>query len=137
LKKANYTHRILAKLIDVAIVSPFLKLGFMGGVFAATYLLLSDGYKGRSLGKLVVGLEVRVKALNGEWRLCDFKDSFIRNLIFGVVVFSQSIPILGFFLVLLGLGLIAVEIYFIYMDEQGIRLGDIFADSKVVDLPKS
>jgi len=109
----------------------------MGGVFAATYLLLSDGYKGRSLGKLVVGLEVRVKALNGEWRLCDFKDSFIRNLIFGVVVFSQSIPILGFFLVLLGLGLIAVEIYFIYMDEQGIRLGDIFADSKVVDLPKS
>ena len=40
----------------------------------------------------------------------------------------------GFFIVLpLGILFLLVEAYFVYADDHGIRIGDIYADTQVID----
>lgn len=132
--KANLLNRFLAKFID------FLVIGFLatvikapiGSLAALTYSLIADGFfDGRSLGKKLVGLRV----VNLKTRMpCNFKDSILRNIPIAAVVLFALIPILGWILLFTaGLVIMLFESYLIYSDEGGIRIGDIFADTQVVD----
>ena len=132
--KANLLHRFLAKFIDfliIGILATVLKAPF-GTLAALTYALIGDGFfDGRSLGKKLIGLRV----VNLKTGLpCSFKDSIMRNIPIGLTVLFALIPILGWILLFTaGLVMILFESYLIYSDTGGIRIGDIFADTQVID----
>jgi len=133
MKKADMVHRALAKLIDFLVMG-FLSTipSFVGVAAACTYILISDGFQGRSFGKRLIGLRVMVDR-DGQ-HPCSFRDSMIRNLPYAVVIVLAGIPILNWILFpTVGLFIVAVEAYFVYADDKGIRLGDIFADTQVID----
>ena len=138
MKKADYIYRILAKAIDFLLVGPLATAGIYGIFSAAIYLVISDGFfSGQSVGKKLIGLQVKVRLSGGDYRNCSFRESIVRNLLFGVIVILGSIPIIGPFIFLpIGVVLTLVEFYFIYVDPLGIRLGDIFASSQVFDAPR-
>lgn len=134
-RKADLLNRFLAKFIDFLIIGA---LGTaikapVGSMAALTYSLIADGFfDGRSLGKKLIGLKV----VNLKTGLpCNFKDSILRNIPIGLIaLFVFFIPILGLILFFtVGLVVLLFESYLIYTDDGGIRIGDIFADTQVVD----
>ncbi|HLG19159.1 MAG TPA: RDD family protein [Bdellovibrionota bacterium] len=133
MKKADNLHRALAKGIDFLIVGTLCTIpSFVGIVAGAMYILISDGFfRGQSVGKKLIGL--RVVVTQGEPKRCSFQDSMIRNLPYGVAIFLGSFPFGWFLFFTVGLFVVAVEAYFVYADDQGVRLGDIFADTQVID----
>jgi hypothetical protein len=57
----------------------------------------------------------------------------LRNAPFALVALFSALPILWLVFFLAGLPIVAFEAWRAYTDQQGIRLGDIFADTQVVD----
>lgn len=134
-RKADLLNRFLAKFIDFLIIGA---LGTaikapVGSMAALTYALIADGFfDGRSLGKKMIGLKV----INLKTGLpCNFRDSILRNIPIGIIpLFIFFIPFLGLILLFsVGLVVLLFESYLIYTDDGGIRIGDIFADTQVVD----
>lgn len=132
--KANLLNRFLAKFIDFLIVGALAVVlkAPIGSLAALTYSFIADGFfDGRSLGKKLIGLRV-VNLKTG--KPCNYKDSIFRNIPIGITVMFALIPILGWILLFtVGLVMILFESYLIYSDVGGIRIGDIFADTQVVD----
>jgi uncharacterized RDD family membrane protein YckC len=132
--KANLLNRFLAKFIDFLVIGALATVAKapIGSLAALTYSLIADGFfDGRSLGKKVIGLRV----VNLKTGLpCSFKDSILRNIPIGIVVLFALIPLLGWILLFTaGLVIILFESYLVYSDDGGIRVGDIFADTQVID----
>jgi uncharacterized RDD family membrane protein YckC len=134
-KKGDNVHRAAAKGIDLVAVGVFSLLPRVGILAAALYLLISDGFfRGQSIGKKLLALRVVLTEPGTEGRPCTFRRSMIRNLPYAIVVFLGSIPVFGWFIVLpLGVLFLLIEAYFVYADEQGIRIGDIYAGTQVID----
>ena len=134
MKKADSLHRILAKGIDFLIVGGLSLVPFVGVPAGILYILISDGFfNGRSVGKKLIGLSVTFTGGRAPGRPCDFRGSMVRNLLFGVVALFGILPLLNLVLFPIGLLLVLIETYFLYFDDQGIRVGDIFAQTKVSD----
>ncbi|MEZ4818729.1 MAG: RDD family protein [Bdellovibrionota bacterium] len=102
-------------------------------MFGIFYLLAADGFfQGQSLGKRIVGLHVRyISSMQGQYTACPYSQSAIRNMPFALTLFLSTLPILGKLFILLGLIFIGIEIYFMYSDDEGIRIGDIYAKTRV------
>lgn len=136
-EKPDLFNRYLAKFIDLLIVLALSRLdtvlGFIAPLMGLTYILISDGlFHGASLGKMLIGLKVVIEK-NGR-SPCTFKHSTLRNIPIGIVVFFLIIPFWGWVLFFtLGLLIIGVESYQIYQDPSGFRLGDLLAETRVVD----
>lgn len=133
--KANLLNRFLAKFIDFLIIGALAVIikAPVGSLAALTYSLIADGFiGGRSLGKRLIGLRV----LNLKTGMpCNFRDSIFRNVPIGLTVMFALIPILGWILLFtVGAVIILFECYLIYTDLDGIRIGDILADTVVVDM---
>ncbi len=132
--RANLLNRFLAKFIDFLLIGALATVvkAPIGSLAALTYSLIADGFfDGRSLGKKLIGLRV-VNLRTG--MPCNFKDSILRNIPIAAVVLFALIPILGWILLFTaGVVIILFESYLIYSDEGGIRIGDIFADTQVID----
>lgn len=106
------------------------------GIFAAAlYILISDGFfRGQSVGKKLVGLRVVLTDSGVEGKRCSFRRSVVRNLPYGFIVVFGSIPLFGLFIVLpLGVLFLMIEAYFVYADDRGIRIFDIYAGTQVID----
>ncbi|MDD5224195.1 MAG: RDD family protein [bacterium] len=136
-EKPELFNRYLAKFIDLLLVLALAKLdrifGFVAPLMGMTYILISDGFfEGKSLGKKFVGLQVVIER---ETLLpCNFKHSTLRNLPIGVVVLFLVIPFWGWVLFFtLGLAILGVEAYQIYQDPSGLRLGDLIAETRVLE----
>ncbi len=124
--------RLLAKGIDlflVLILAIFLYP--LGLILAITYLGLSDGLRGgQSVGKRLIGMGV-ISLEDG--KPCRFKQSLIRNLPFLVPLICAIIPLWGLIIgILLGVPLVAIEIYLLFKLDSGHRLGDVMADTSVI-----
>ncbi len=135
LGKADLTHRLLARFIDFLIGAAFcLVLYPVGVLMGATYIAIADGlFDGRSLGKRIIGLRV-VRAADGG--PITFKDSLIRNCIYAIVYLFYLIPYLRWVLIpTVGLLIVAFEIYYLVVDPSGFRVGDLAADTQVIDDP--
>lgn len=132
--RANLLNRFLAKFIDFLVIGAMATVvkAPIGSLAALTYSLIADGFfDGRSLGKKMIGLRV-VNLRTG--MPCNFKDSILRNIPIAAVVMFALIPILGWILLFTaGVVIMLFESYLIYSDEGGIRIGDIFADTQVID----
>jgi uncharacterized RDD family membrane protein YckC len=138
-EKADLLERSLAKLIDFIIAWALFYFPFpVGPIAAITYLLIVDGLKGgNSPGKRIIGLKVISLARQGA--PCDFRESILRNLPFGVLILAYLIigwiPYAGpLTVVLVALAVIAFEVMLVYNDEKGIRFGDRIADTMVVEV---
>lgn len=128
-RKAGILLRILAKAIDFIIVATAIslipKVGFFAGLI---YILISDGlFDGRSIGKKVMRLRV-VKADTGE--SCTYRDSILRNSVFGVMLILYKVPLIGWLFVL---AITAFEFLLMLGNRNGMRLGDNITNTKVVE----
>ena len=85
---------------------------------------------GQSLGKRVMGFSVISLEDGGP---CTLKQSVIRNLPILIPWGLLVIPFLGWIMAfLLGVPLIALEVYLISKINSGHRLGDVMADTSVL-----
>lgn len=135
--KADLGKRAAAALIDwvitwvIALVIPFL-----GGIIAAAYMLLRDGFDisfmdRRSLGKKL--LKLRPVTLDAS--PVDLAVSMKRNWVFAIGPVLMIFPIVGWILgSIIGLVLGIVEIILVLTDPEGRRIGDKIANTKVVEV---
>jgi uncharacterized RDD family membrane protein YckC len=130
--KADLTLRGLARLVDFAIAFLLVKSSTQfGPLLAALFLLFADGLmSGQSIGKRLFGVRAVVIPRRAP---AGYHESLLRNAPFALVVVFWSVPVLWPVLLVAGLPILALESYLICTDRLGIRVGDIFADTQVVD----
>lgn len=124
--KAELGPRIIARLLDLAVAGLFAWMGLPGLLVALAYLLFADALPhGQSPGKRLMGL--RVVHIPSR-RPAGPVQAMVRNLpiaacfaLHPVLAGLLAIPVLGF------------ELYMLYTDPLGIRIGDIFSDTQVID----
>lgn len=131
--KADLLHRAVARFADViiAVLADRLLPG-VGGLVAIAYLLLADGlFMGQSPGKKLGGVKViNLKTRQG----ARYRESILRNVPFALVAVFYYIPIIGWVLFpVAGLFILAFESYMAWTDRLGLRIGDVFADTQVID----
>ena len=129
---ADPVARVAAKIIDVLLAALVARLAPpVGMALGLMYLLVGDGMDGgRSVGKRLLGLRV-VQPKTGE--VGTVRQSLMRNAHLALLYGLVFVPLLGLILVVvLGTFILAVEIYAIFNDEHGLRMGDLFAETIVV-----
>ena len=62
-----------------------------------------------------------------------YRESMLRNADFALVALFYVVPLGWILLGLVGLPVVAFEAWMVWTDRLGIRIGDIFADTQVVD----
>ncbi len=127
--KAGLLLRAIAKLVDFIIIAIAIKAVPQVGYFAGlAYLLISDGlFDGRSLGKKIIRLRV-ISTETGN--PATFRDSMVRNITLGFSLLLYKIPLLGWIFALL---ITVLEFLLMLGNEEGLRLGDDLANTKVVE----
>jgi uncharacterized RDD family membrane protein YckC len=129
--KADLTLRALARLTDFTIAFALAQIYQLGPILAAMYLLVADGlFQGQSVGKKVFGVRAVVVPRRAP---AGYYESMLRNASFALVAVFWSVPLLWPVLFVAGVPIVAFEAYMIFTDRLGIRIGDIFADTQVVD----
>lgn len=131
--KASLLLRGGARLVDVLIAwTLYQSTGPAGIVIALLYLLFADGMiQGQSPGKKLFGVKVvylpnRQSARN--------RDSVLRNAPFGLIIILSMMPELGFKAFVAGILVIGgIEAVKCWRDRDGLRLGDLWAQTQVVD----
>ncbi|MBS1958777.1 MAG: RDD family protein [Bdellovibrionales bacterium] len=136
MKYASAKKRFFAKFIDILFIV-FLGLAWRGGpgsILGFIYSLVADGlpfqkWKGQSLGKKVVGIQVLSTS--------PLKSSVLRNIPMAVVAFLMIIPFWGWILaVIVGIPVALIELSLIARAERHQRLGDVMAESFVIESEK-
>jgi uncharacterized RDD family membrane protein YckC len=130
--KADLTLRGLARLADFTLSWAIAQTApQIGPLLAAFYLLVADGLmSGQSVGKKIFGVRTVVvpRRAPASWH-----ESMLRNAPFALVAVFYAVPLLWPVLFVVGLPIVGFEAYMIFTDRLGIRIGDIFADTQVVD----
>lgn len=125
-------YRILARHLDLLIAGA-LAVGVreLGPGLALAYTLLADGLPGgRSLGKRMAGLKV-VRASGGA--PCGYRESVLRNVDLAMGLLFAVTPFLGwFFAAGVGGAVYGYELFLLWSDEEGLRIGDLLAETRVV-----
>lgn len=142
-RRAHPVRRVTAKFVDLAVVmvlSAMLYYPF-GPLFGFLYSLFADAlplkrFSGQSFGKKILKLKViSLKPGATANTRITYRDSMWRNAPVGVATFFALIPIWGWaILALIGFPLMIVEIYLLVRAPRGQRLGDVMADTEVVEL---
>jgi uncharacterized RDD family membrane protein YckC len=126
--KAELLPRLVAKSIDfvVAYLLAWIVPG-IGPLAGMAYLMAADAiHEGQSIGKRLMGIKtVHVPSR----RPCSLVQSAIRNLPPAIAFALTLNPVLA----LVAGPLLAFEAYMAFSDALGIRIGDIFADTQVID----
>ncbi len=126
--RAGLLLRVISKLLDFIIIAAVAEIIPRAGFFAGlAYLLIGDGlFQGQSLGKKLIGL--RVVSIDTE-RQCSFRDSILRNSIFGIGYMLYKIPFLGWVFILI---ILIFEFIILLGSKEKMRLGDEIAKTIVV-----
>jgi uncharacterized RDD family membrane protein YckC len=130
--KADLSLRLLARLADFTLSLVISQAIVQAGpLLAAAYLLAADGLlAGQSIGKRIFGLRtmnVRRRAPAG------YVESALRNAPFALVAIFYAVPFLWPVLLVAGAPILAFETWMVFSDRDGVRIGDILADTQVVD----
>jgi uncharacterized RDD family membrane protein YckC len=128
-KRASLLLRIFAKVLDFILIAAAAEVVPNAGFYAGLlYLLISDGlFDGRSIGKLLIGL--RVVSMTGD-EPCTVKESIVRNAPLGAALLLYKLPWIGWIFILL---VSLVEFLILLGSKNGMRLGDEFAKTTVVE----
>ena len=130
--KADVALRGLARGVDFLVAFAMAQLGHeLGAILAVVYLLLADGFlHGQSPGKRIFG----VRAMQIPRKApASYRESMLRNADFALIALFYVVPLGWILLLLVGVPVIAFEAWMVWTDRLGIRIGDIFADTQVVD----
>ena len=140
--KAEISKRIVAVIIDAVISVLVGLIPWIGGIISAAYWVLRDGMElefmdNRSVGKKLM----KLRPLTADGQKVDMMMSIQRNWMFGlggILWFLAYIPIIGW-LLMVPVGLVAlvfgvIELIKVLTDEEGRRLGDVWAKTKVVEV---
>ena len=131
--KAELLPRLLARLTDF-ILAALLALcaGDAGTVLAVLFLLFADGMlHGQSPGKKLMGIKVVLLESRED---ADFRASALRNFPFAFVPLLHLVPSMGHLLLwTVGPALLLFEGARVVSDGLGLRLGDLCAQTQVVD----
>jgi hypothetical protein len=132
--KASLLLRFGARVFDVAVAwGLYVTAGQAGSVVALLYLLLGDGMlNGQSPGKKLCGIKVIYLPTRTAAR---YRDSVLRNAPFALIILLGMMPDpLGPVAALAGMVAIGgVEAWKVYRDPLGIRLGDVWGQTQVID----
>lgn len=131
--KASNLLRLGARLVDFLIaVGLYRVTGPAGMVIALLYLLFADGMlQGQSPGKKIFGVKVIYLPTRAPAR---HRDSVLRNAPFGLAVVLAMMPEVGAKAFLAGaLVILGVEAFKVIRDPNGLRLGDAWAQTQVID----
>lgn len=131
--KASLFLRSGARLIDVLIAwALYRATGPAGVVMALLYLLFADGMlQGQSPGKMIFGVKVMYLPTRSGAR---HRESVLRNAPFGLVVLLSMMPELGLKAFIAGAIVIGgIEALQCVRHERGVRLGDDWAQTQVID----
>jgi uncharacterized RDD family membrane protein YckC len=130
--KADLTLRGLARVADFTLAWVVAQSApQIGPLLGALYLLVADGLmSGQSIGKRIFGVRTVVVPRRAP---AGWHESMLRNAPFALVAIFYAVPLLWPVLFIVGLPIVAFEAYMISTDRLGIRIGDIFADTQVVD----
>jgi len=140
-QKAEVFPRILAFMIDSLIAWVPVFIPFLGAIFGSLYLLFKDGlmyqitkkdeWKNKSIGKKLINIEI----ISLDEQVIDLSISAKRNLPLTIGNFIAIIPVIGWVIgPILALVLALVELIIFLTDEDGRRLGDKWANTKVIKL---
>jgi uncharacterized RDD family membrane protein YckC len=130
--KADLTLRGLARAADFTLAWIVAQSApQVGPLLGAFYLLVADGLmSGQSVGKKIFGVRTVVVPRRAP---AGWHESLLRNAPFALVAVFYAVPLLWPVLFVVGLPILGFEAYMIFTDRLGIRIGDIFADTQVVD----
>lgn len=131
--KASLFLRGGARLVDTAIAwLLYQATGPAGVVMALMYVLFADAMlQGQSPGKKAFGVKAIFLPTHQAVR---HRDSVLRNAPFGLIIILFMMPDLGLKAFLGGLVVIGgIEALRCVRDPQGIRLGDLWAQTQVID----
>ncbi len=126
--KAELAPRLVAKGIDLLLAYLLAWIvPALGPLVGMAYLLVADAiHNGQSIGKRIMGIRtVHIPSRSS----CSITHSAIRNLPNSLAFALTLNPVL----ILVSGPILAFEAYMAFSDPQGIRIGDIFADTQVVD----
>lgn len=140
MKVASFYQRLAAKGVDLFLVLYISRSEHAFVIICSLiYLLMADGFfDGQSIGKRLVGLKtVYLNPHTKEYETCTFVQSAIRNCLFAVILLLSIIPFIGIVFSILGCVAICVEVYFMYSDSENLRIGDIYAKTKVLQVKSS
>ncbi len=131
--KASFFLRGGARALDLLIAwTLYYCTGPAGIVIALLYLLFADGMlAGQSLGKKAFGVKAIYLPTHQGTR---HRDSVLRNAPFGLVIVLSMMPDLG--MKAFGVGAVVVltiETVHAWRDPSGLRLGDLWAQTQVID----
>lgn len=131
--KAELLPRLLARLTDflLAMVLP-VGAGALGVLLAPLFVLFADGiFQGQSFGKRLLGIKV-VHLPSGAG--IDYRQSALRNFPFALAWLLAPIPEFGQVLFWIVTAVAVVwEGSQVVGDTLGLRMGDLFAETQVVD----
>lgn len=143
LKKADPVKRVIAFIIDVIASMIIGLIPVVGGIIGALYMLFRDALPIDVLDKKSIGnklLNLSVIKIEDQTPLIDYATSAKRNWMFSlgpVMLFFIYIPFLGWLIdIVLAIALfvlIVIELLKIFLDEKGIRLGDKWAGTMVIE----
>ncbi len=143
LSKADPVHRSIAKALDFLMVATLYQIPLpvapLGGL---AYLLLADGFReGRSVGKWLMRLQV-IPAHDSPSPagrpVSLFRESILRNTPFAVAYLFLWFPFIGKALGgILMLGVVVLEWLLVLGNPGGLRFGDQWAKTQVIDTPAS
>jgi uncharacterized RDD family membrane protein YckC len=85
---------------------------------------------GQSVGKKIFGIRTVVVPRRAP---AGYHESLLRNAPFALVAVFWAVPILWPMLFVAGVPIVGFEAYMIFTDRLGVRIGDVFADTQVVD----
>lgn len=127
-KRAGLLLRVISKVLDLIIIAAVAEIIPRAGFFAGlVYLLIGDGlFQGQSLGKKLIGL--KVVSIDTE-KQCSFRDSILRNGIFGIGYLLYKIPFFGWIFILI---IFLFEFIILLGSKEKRRLGDEIAKTIVV-----
>jgi len=132
--RCSFLLRGMARLADVGVAWGLaLAAGRAGLVVALLYILLADGiFHGQSVGKRIFGVKAVFLPMRTDAR---FRDSTLRNAPLALVILLRMMPEpLGLRASLAGLvAIVGLEIWKALRDPLGRRLGDVWAQTQVVD----
>ena len=131
-RKAGLLVRTIARILDFIIVAAAVEIVPKAGFYAGlAYLLIGDGlFEGRSLGKRLIGIRV-VSSVSSE--PCTFRDSILRNSVFGIGFLFYKIFWLGWTFVAI---VSAFEFIILLGSKNRMRLGDELAKTIVIESPQ-
>ncbi len=141
--KAEAMTRFIAALVDGFIAALVFFIPVIGAVVSTGYLLVKDGlFQGQSIGKRLLKIQV----VTAEGEDASFAVSAKRNAIFALPALISIVPSLLWLLFplislvivaaasLLAFIIIVVEVVKVLNEPEGRRLGDTWAETRVVKL---